>query len=185
MSLHDRPSAARYKLTVADYLTLDEAGAFSGARTELIDGEVYLTSPKNRSHVRAVRALGRAFDAVLEGSGMMALPGASVAVAPNDTPEPDLVVTTEPEGDGLVPIGSVRLVVEVSDATLRRNLVLKHKLYATAGVPEFWVVDLVARVVRQMWAPADGAYAEVREIAFGAPVVVATLPLPGVATDAL
>ncbi len=48
---------------------------------------------------------------------------------PHSAPEPDLTLTSEPDGDGPVPLGSVALIVEISDATLRHDLGVKQEVY--------------------------------------------------------
>ena len=45
-----------------------------------------------------------------------------------------------------------------SDTTLADDLGRKRALYATAAVPEYWIVDVFGRALHQCWAPADGAY---------------------------
>ena len=109
---------------------------------------------------------GRGWEAIVEGS---------IAIPPHSSPEPDIAVTSEAEGDGLMPLASVKLIVEVSDATLSFDTRRKAKLYAEAKVPEYWVVDVNAKRIRQLWAPDGDAYTERREIAFGDPVVAATI----------
>lgn len=74
---------------------------------------------------------------------------------PHSMPRPDIVVTDEPEGEGFVPVGSVRLLLEAADSTLEDDLGVKARLYAKQGVPEYWVVDLPGRQVHQLWAPAS------------------------------
>ena len=51
----------------------------------------------------------------------------------------------------------------------------KAPLYARSGVPEYWVVDVEAGVIHQMWAPEGGAYAERQVVAFGGTVASATV----------
>jgi Uma2 family endonuclease len=89
-------------------------------------------------------------------------------------PEPDLVVALD-HRDGVLPAEKVRLMVEVSDSTLTTDLGTKARLYATHGVPEYWVADVNGRVVQQSWSPAHGAYRERREVAFGQPLTAATI----------
>ena len=99
----------------------------------------------------------------------------SIAVPPHSVPEPDIVLTSEPDGDGLVPLASVALIVEVADTTLTSDLGRKAHLYALHGIPEYWVADLNARVIHQMWAPEDGHYREVREARFQDEVTARTI----------
>ncbi len=59
------------------------------------------------------------------------------------------------------------------------------RIYAQAGVPEYWVADVKARVIHQMWAPSGLTYAERRVITFGDRVQSETMNGLGVDTAAL
>jgi Uma2 family endonuclease len=62
-----------------------------------------------------------------------------------------------------VPATNVRLVIEVSDATLSRDLTTKAVLYAGAAIPEYWVVDLIGRRLLIHGMPGSNGYAQVTE----------------------
>lgn len=80
---------------------------------------------------------------------------APIDVSPEDNPlnepEPDITVTTRPltitDLQNPKPC-DVRLVVEISDTTFELDRKVKAPLYARAGIPECWVVD-----VRNITAP--------------------------------
>jgi Uma2 family endonuclease len=167
-----------YKLTVEDFFRLDEAGAFEGyGKTELIRGEVFYMNAQHRPHARAKAAL---YDAIRDwiranDIDLTVLSEATVAMAPNSAPEPDLILTSEPDGDGPVPIHSVRLLVEIADTTQKNDLRIKADLYAEHGVPEYWVVDLKAQRVHRMWSAEGEGYARHDEAGFGTRLVSATV----------
>lgn len=187
MTVHQPPPPGKYRLTMDDYLRLDDAAAFGDARTELLEGDVFLMSPMHRRHARAVTGLLIAMNEALRKSGLVAeaLGGVSVAMPPHSVPEPDVVVTSEPEGEGLVPLASVLLIVEVSDSTLASDLSFKHALYASGGVPEYWVVDVRGAVIHQLWHPSGDDYEERRLVPFGETVTAVTLNDLVVATAGL
>lgn len=176
------------KLRLEDYLQLDQSGAFTAyQKTELIDGELFFMNAQHRPHAlvksrlhvllaNMLNAVGGDWEAIVEGS---------VAIPPNSSPEPDIVITNDPNGSGLVPLASVKLVVEVSDATLDFDTKRKLPLYARNGVAEYWIVDVNARMVHQMWAPEGETYAERREVSFGDPLTPVTLDLPAIDTRSL
>ena len=166
------------KLRVADYLLLDASGAFDDYRkTELIDGEVLYMNSQHRPHARVKSRLFLLLAEALRGAapGLEAIVEGSVAMPPTSVPEPDIVVTSEPEGDGVIPLASVRLIVEVSDTTLAFDLGPKAALYAGQGVAEYWVVDVVGAVVHQLWSPGAEGYAERREVVLGERVEAVTI----------
>ena len=169
----------RVKLRVEDYLQLDDAGAFEPyGKTELLNGEVVYMNAQHRPHARIKSRLFRSIGAALDsiGNELEALVEGSVAMPPYDVPEPDIAITSEPDGTGLVPLGSLRLVIEVADASLRNDLGRKRRIYASHGVAEYWVVDVNNAVIHQMWKPAGDAYSQERRIVFGDPITAATIP---------
>jgi Uma2 family endonuclease len=108
-----------------------------------------------------------------------------VQLSEHDVPEPDIAITDEPEGDGILPLVAVKLVVEVADGTLARDMGLKAALYASAGVSEYWVVDVNGRTIHQMWSPGPDGYAERSEAAFGKRIAAATIAGLAVETKGL
>ena len=178
----------RVKLRVENYLSLDSDGAFEGyGRTELIDGEVVYMNAQHRPHARIKSRLYMALNVALSGrvDELEALVEASIDVPPHNVPEPDITITSEPDGAGLIPLGSVRLIVEVADATLRSDLTQKAAIYARHGVPEYWVIDVNSRTIHQQWSPVGGAYGNHVQYQFGAVLTAATIDGLTVATDHL
>ena len=166
------------KLRVEDYLLLDRSGAFDDyARTELIEGEVLFMNAQHRPHARIKSRLYRLIAEALDQAGgrLEALVEASIAIPPHNAPEPDILVTDAPDGDGLVPLASVGLVVEVADSTVESDLGVKAALYASSGIPEYWVADVSGWMIHQMWSPGGEAFAERRQIGFGARIGAATI----------
>jgi Uma2 family endonuclease len=176
------------KLRVEDYLALDAMGAFDAyGKTELIEGEIVYMNSQHRPHARTKSRLH-----VLLAAGLLELGGAlealvegSVSMPPNNVPEPDISVTAEPEGEGLIPLASLALIVEVADTTLRYDLKVKQRIYAREGVPEYWVVDVRKELIHQLWSPSGESYAERREVPFGAPIGAETITDLTVATSGL
>ncbi|TPG54177.1 Uma2 family endonuclease [Sphingomonas glacialis] len=166
------------RLRIEDYLLLHEAGAFASYnRTELIDGGVYFVNAQHRPHALAKIEL---YDAIRDAlrsiqSPLRPMVEASIALSPHDVPEPDIVLTSEPRGEGLVPLDSVHLVIEVSDTTMRSDIRRKVASYARAAMPEYWVVDVKARTIHQMWAPCQDIYTQRRAVVFGDPIIAVTV----------
>lgn len=96
----------------------------------------------------------------------------SLDLAAHSMPDPDIMLTTEPRGVRAVPLASVALVIEVSDTSIKQDLGSKLSLYAAAGIPEYWVADVNARTIHQMWTPEGNGYAQRIEIAFGEAVTI-------------
>lgn len=171
----DAPAAGspnRFRLRVADYLMLHEQGSFRDLETELVDGEVLVLSPEWRPHFRIKNELLLRLARAIEAAGLPYFVGTegSIALSDTDMPRPDILLTSEPDGDGPIPRESVPLVVEIASTTITSDLGSKGVRYAAGGIPEYWIVDVNRRVVVRMWSPGRDGYAHADEIAFGQPL---------------
>lgn len=178
----------RVKLSADDFELLDRHGAFRAyKKTELIDGDIYFVNSQHRPHGMVKMRLYDALRDTLRATESRYRPVSEFTLALSDTdrPEPDVMLTSEPDGDGFVPLASVPLVIEVSDTTLADDLGRKLRRYATGGIPEYWVADVSGRVIHQFWEPVGDRYAERREIAFGSSISAETLAGPTIETSAL
>jgi Uma2 family endonuclease len=175
-------------LTVDDFLLLDSSGAFEGyGKTELIEGAVVFMNAQHRPHARIKLQLWREIDTALRSieSDLMAMIEVTTALPPHNAPEPDIVVTSEPDGEGPVPLASVALLVEVADTTLANDLKVKAPIYARHGVPEYWVVDVKGRAITQMWDSNGATYRESLDHDFGETIACTSIVGLAVATDLL
>jgi Uma2 family endonuclease len=170
-------AAHRLPLTVDAFFLLGEHGAFVDyAKSELIEGDIVVMNAQFRPHAYLKQRLAFALHDALHGTPWSVLTEVTVAMPPHSAPEPDIVVTSEPVGEGAVPLGSVQLLVEVSDSTLATDLGGKAGLYAAKGVPEYWVADVEGRMFYLHAEPSDSGYAVRTECAFGTPLTALTLP---------
>jgi Uma2 family endonuclease len=184
----DYDSSFPIKLRIADYELLDRSGAFECyRRTELIDGVVYAMNPQHRPHGFAKDELAYRLRRALEAlqSNLHVATEQSVTFEPRSEPQPDIILTTEPRGEGPIPGESVALLIEISDSSLRLDLTAKAHIYAAAGVAEYWVVDVGAATIHQMWNPAGNGYADSLDVRFGDPIPAATMPRLRVDTKGL
>lgn len=155
----------RYRLPVEAYYRLRELGFLEG-RFEILDGEVISKMGQNPPHsstlTRLLRLLTELFGAdYLRMQSPIVLSGTDGIY---NEPEPDAVVTRQPESaynDRHPGPEDVLLLVEVSDTTLRTDLVVKARLYARAAIPEYWVLDLQAHQLHIHREPVDGVYTTV------------------------
>lgn len=176
------------RLRIEDYLLLDASGAFEPyAKTELIDGEILFMNAQHRPHARTKMDLYDAIRDALRASAspLRAFVEASIAIPDHSAPEPDIVLTREPGGDGLIPASSVALVIEVADTTMASDSGRKALLYARAGIPEYWIADVNAEMLQQMWMPTDVGYGKRRMVALAARIEAITFDLPPFAIRAV
>ncbi len=118
-------------------------------RVELIDGEVVKMSPIGSRHAACVSRLSHL---LMPQLGERAIVRAQLPIQVGDfsEPEPDIALLRWRDdfyADHHPSPPDVRLVVEVADTSLRHDLGRKAPLYIAGGVPEVWVIDLVADVV--------------------------------------
>ena len=161
---------------------LESAGVVDPERYELIEGELLLKMGKKNPHMRAVWLLVHWLARTFGETFVVQEP--SISVHPEDSP------TSEPEPDaivlnrsflgiqGLAGPADLLLVAEVSGATLSLDLKVKARLYARAGIAEYWVVDLNGRRVVIHRRPAGGQYLDV--VGYSEDEMVATLGAPEV-----
>lgn len=183
--LLDAPERAR--LSVADFMLLAESGALDTfAKSELIDGDVYFTGARFARHARATTWLLLTLSAQLGKrlGGVEVIVGVSIHAANDSMPRPDVVVT-DWRGEGAVPAETIALIVEVSETTRRIDLGRKAAIYAAAGIPEYWVIDLRHDRVRRHADPGASGYAAIDEVPFGEIVEAVTIPGLQVETSGL
>ena len=99
-------------------------------------------------------------------------------------PEPDIAVVPPGNYEGTHPAAAV-LVVEVAVESLRKDRHLKAELYARAGVPEYWIVNLVDRCIEVHAQPLQGTYTKVETIAAGGFVPLAPFEAAIAVSDVL
>lgn len=144
-----------YRYSLDEYHRLIDAGVFGEhERVELLDGVLVRMSPKTPRHERAVRWLARWLIRALDERYEVGV-GNPLTIGDSE-PEPDLVVIESGTPEPYHPATAV-LVIEVAVSSLQRDLIAKPALYAAAGVPEYWVLDVDAeRLVVHRQPGSDG-----------------------------
>ena len=149
------------RITRAEFNAMGDAGLFEDEQVELLEGVIVSMAAEGGPHVKAVMWLTNHFARMLSDDVMV---GVSHPYAASDysQPQPDLAVVDVDDvrriTDG---VRGARLLVEVAVSSRRRDLVTKVRVYATAGIEEYWVADLVDEVVVVHRRPTEGAYVDV------------------------
>lgn len=122
-----------------------------GLRYEVIDGELYVSAAPIPAHQHAVVRISSPIDRFLEerGTGLVFVAPTAVVLDEHSGVEPDIVFVAA-ERRAIIGTqaieGAPDLIVEVlSPSTRLRDLDLKLRRYARAGVPHYWIVDVDAR----------------------------------------
>jgi Uma2 family endonuclease len=166
---------------VADFHRIGETGVFEGRRPVLIRGVLLEQGTMNPPHAVGIAlasdALQRAF-----GPGWHNRAQLPLVLGLDIDPMPDLAVVPGGPRDYLTAHPTTAaLVVEVSDTTLALDLTEKAELYATAGVDDYWVLDLTGRrllVFRDPAAIPAGGTAYRTHLTLGPSESVAPLAAP-------
>lgn len=134
-----------------------------GRRHELLAGEHVVAPAPDVEHQALVLQLGRRLAEQIQdtGRGVVLLAPVDLHLRPCTVVQPDVMVVTGSLRDlaGKAKITSApALVVEVlSPSTARRDRGTKRRLYASAGVREYWIVDPTTRTADQ-FELVDGRY---------------------------
>ena len=139
------------RLTYQDYASLE-----GDKRYELLDGELVLVASPNRDHQTVVMELGFQMHAFVKENDLGWVYSAPFDVLFTDTDvvQPDLMFVSREREHILTPAnvqGAPDLIVEVlSPSSSTRDWRAKRELYATHGVPEYWIIDPTNRIVSVM-----------------------------------
>jgi Uma2 family endonuclease len=136
------------------------AGVFDPrARVELIDGEIVNMVPQGSLHATALQLAEEQLRAVFAATHAVRVQ-MPLALDDASEPEPDLaVVVGGPRDYRDAHPSSAVLVVEVADTTLVFDREQKQRLYARAGIEEYWIVNLTARQLEVRRDPRGESYA--------------------------
>ncbi len=156
----------RHWLSVADYERMAAAGILSeDVRVELIEGEIIDMPPIGSPHGGAVKRIANRFMAVIGQAAIIAVQD-PIRLSDFSEPQPDIALL-EPREDFYASshprAGDVLLVIEVAESSLRYDRDIKLPLYARAGIPECWLVDLAGSVLSLYRQPAGDGYSSVEQ----------------------
>ena len=150
------PAAHPPVTTIAQLLALPD----DGLRHELLEGQHVVTPAPNLLHQRAVGRIWAHLLAATAGrddAELFAAP-ADVVLGAQTLVQPDLFVAARVPGQRLTrwaDVGVPLLAIEIlSPTTAPRDRGAKRKIYQQAGVSEYWIVDIEARLIER-WQPGD------------------------------
>ncbi len=166
-----------YRFTVNQYERMGEAGILTEVdRVELINGIVVIKMPKGPAHVWATKRAGFRLESLI-GDAFSLRREAPARILPLNEPEPDLLIARGHDADYLErhpEPDEIAIVVEVSDTTYRYDRDQKYPVFAAAGIPVYWIVNLSRRCIEVYSNPTNAAYATQQDYHAGdaVPVVI-------------
>ena len=166
-------AGARRRFTREEYSQMAEAGILKPTdRVELIRGEIVEMSPIGRRHQAFVDNLTQLLIMRVAGRAIVSVQNPLV-LAEDTEPEPDLKILRRrsvPYKELETHADDVLLVIEVAESSLSYDRSTKQRLYAEAGISEYWVVDCAAESVEVHRTLQAGSYRDVSRLTGVAPV---------------
>jgi Uma2 family endonuclease len=166
MSTVQTPFTDRYRpLRRVEYDKLIELGVFHDEHIELLEGLLVPMSPMGPPHSSAVTELTTTLVVALSGRALVRTQQPFAALDLSE-PEPDVAV---------VPLGAYKaahpdrayLIIEVAESSLAVDRGIKLRLYASCGVPEYWIVNLAERAVEVYTEPVGNSYSKLQRYEHG------------------
>jgi Uma2 family endonuclease len=163
--LVEKGTGSPAKFTLEHYEHMIRVGAFDppfDIPVELLEGEIVMMSPIGEPHSRVVIALTEWSYEVVDRKHFMIRVQVPIRIPTTQSePEPDLVwvrraISRErpPEPE------QVALLIEVAESSLAYDRTVKLPNYALAGIPEYWIVNLIDEQIEVYRKPSGGTYQE-------------------------
>ncbi len=151
------------KWTVDDYHRMIEVGLLEGRYVELLNGEIIEMPPEGPEHAQLSTDAADYLRLLLGEKALVRDAKAMTIPETNSEPEPDLAIVQP-----LRALYRVRhpypenifWLIEYANSSLNKDLDAKRKIYAQAGIAEYWVVDLKNRLVKVLRNPIGGNYTD-------------------------
>lgn len=146
--------------TVDEYHAIAAAGIFERERVELVEGEVVAMAANGSRHSACVTRLTAL---ILGRVGDSAIVRVQEPLRLSDRTElePDIAIVRRRQdyyATAHPSAADTLLAIEVAESSLAYDRDVKLPLYAGAGVPEAWLVDLAKRQVRVLTEPSVEGY---------------------------
>ena len=158
---------ARRKFTRAEYYRMAEVGILRPTdRVELIRGEIVQMSPIGPRHGAFVDNLTQLLVTRLAGRAIVSVQN-PVVISDDTEPQPDLKIIRRrsvPYKERHADAGDTLLLIEVAETSLRYDRSTKLRVYAEAGIPEYWIVDCASEAVEVHRTPRADDYRDVTRI---------------------
>jgi Uma2 family endonuclease len=165
------------KFTADEWGRMVELGIFGDdERLELIEGEIVEMAPIGDPHGRCASQLTKRLVIGVGDRALVWVVG-PVRLGVASVPELDLaLVRPRSYRTGAPRPEDILLVAEVADSSLRYDQTTKLRLYARAGVPEYWVVSVEGEWIDVYRSPEGDQYREHRRASIGETVAPAAFP---------
>jgi Uma2 family endonuclease len=137
------------KWSLEDYHQMIDTGLLDDRKVELLCGEIIEMSPEGTAHTSYCDETGEYLRRIL-GTRARVREAHPITLPNNSEPEPDIaVVKVSPTlyRDRHPQVSDIFWLIEISNSTLIKDLGMKKDIYADAGIPEYWVMNLQESVL--------------------------------------
>jgi Uma2 family endonuclease len=176
------------RFTVWEYHRLAEAGILrEDDRVELLEGEIFEMSPISSRHASCVKRLNDLFTRKLGGRLIVSVQD-PIRLSEYSEPQPDIAVLkfrTDFYSAGHPQPQDVLLLIEVCETSGEFDRHVKLPLYAKAGIPEVWIVDLSREQIEVYRDPKPEGYQQSRIVGRGQTLTAQLLALELTAAEIL
>ncbi|SKB12105.1 conserved hypothetical protein [Planktothrix sp. PCC 11201] len=151
-------SIAKWKLD--DYHRIVEMGLLDERPVELLQGEIVQMSPEGEPHAYYSRTAGEYLMRIL-GDRALVSPAKPITLPNDSEPEPDIAIVERLGREYLShhPYPeNIFWVIEYSNSSLEKDSTVKYRIYAEAGISEYWLVNLQRRELIIYRDPRNGEY---------------------------
>lgn len=148
-------------LTVEEYHLMVKAGILSeDDPIELLNGQLIKMCPVGSNHAACVEKIDELLKYLLRNKAMVRSQN-PITLGELSEPEPDIALVRKRDNyyaDRHPLPKEIILVIEVADSSLERDRQAKLPLYAQAGIPEYWIVNLEQREIEVYQSPIKDQY---------------------------
>lgn len=157
---------ADFRFDFDQFERMFEQGILSdmGPRVELLEGRIVEMSPIGGEKGDTTAGLTLALAGPIRGTPALAevfcvAAAVTLKIGNDSAPEPDVLVARRRDGRKYYEAADAVLVIEISVSTRNSDLTIKQPLYARAAIPELWIVEPEARLIRIFRNPRpDGSW---------------------------
>lgn len=165
--------------TVEDYYAMAESGILNADdHVELIEGGIIRMSPIGVRHMGCVNTVNEEFVPRFRGKAIVSIQN-PVRLNDLSEPVPDIVLLkyrSDRYRRHMPTAEDVLLLIEVADSTIPYDRRVKRPLYAQAGIPEYWLMNLVDNVIEVHRRPEGDSYTEMFTVYQGDVIAAEAFP---------